>query len=324
MRAIRDLWNELIERRLWPIPIALLAALVAVPTLLAKPAFESDAGSAPSTPAPVAAAAAAQAPDAPVVSVAAVGEAPQAPLRGHEKDPFRQQHVPPKPKQAGSASVTGTTTTPSAGTTPSNGGNGGGAQPKIYLSASIDVHFGPAAGSLRSIRDVPRLTPLPNTAHPVVVFLGMRRDLATAVFLVSTDVHAQGDGSCVPSRRLCQAIELREGDVAFLDVAAASGRVTQYELDLDAVTLHQTTSKAAAQASYARVSRRGARWLKRSVRSSARNTGATERRLRIPFHYAAGSGVLHIAPWASKSARAARAHGAVSDARLSDLPPSRP
>jgi hypothetical protein len=169
----------------------------------------------------------------------------------------------------------------------------------------VDVRFGPAAGPLRTIVDVPRLAPLPSAAKPVVVFLGTRRDHETAAFLVSTDVHAQGDGTCVPSTEVCQAIELRAGQVAFLDVRAADGSVTQYELDLDKVVLHETTSKAKAQSAYARVSRAGARTMRRLVRSSAVNTGATAPRLRIPFRYAAGSGVLHIAPYMSRR----RAHG---------------
>ena len=33
-----DLWQDLREKRLWPVALLLLAALVAVPVLLAKPA----------------------------------------------------------------------------------------------------------------------------------------------------------------------------------------------------------------------------------------------------------------------------------------------
>ena len=33
-----DLWHDLREKRLWPVAVLLLAALVAVPVLLAKPA----------------------------------------------------------------------------------------------------------------------------------------------------------------------------------------------------------------------------------------------------------------------------------------------
>ena len=46
-----DLWHDLKEKRLWPVAVVLLAALVAVPVLLAKPS------TAPSAPAPAATAA---------------------------------------------------------------------------------------------------------------------------------------------------------------------------------------------------------------------------------------------------------------------------
>ena len=38
---LRALWDELVERRLWPVAVVLVVALVAVPVLLAKPAKEA-------------------------------------------------------------------------------------------------------------------------------------------------------------------------------------------------------------------------------------------------------------------------------------------
>ena len=38
-----DLWNDLREKRLWPVAVVLLASLVAVPVLLARPAEEPSA-----------------------------------------------------------------------------------------------------------------------------------------------------------------------------------------------------------------------------------------------------------------------------------------
>ena len=335
MRPLRNVLNELVERRLWPVALLLVLALVAVPLLLSKSASSSDAGTPASTTpteAPAAVASAARKPGdtppggEPVVSVAQAEE-PDAPLRGHAKDPFRQQHV----VQPASGTVTasaGAASAPGGGTTtpaPSGGGTGGsgGQTPPspapTYAYASVDVRFGHAGHKLRKIEDVPRLTPLPNANHPIVVFLGMRRDHATAVFLVSTDVHVQGVGQCVPSRKDCEAIELREGDVALLDYTQADGTVEQYELDLDRVTLHQTTSQALAQQAYARSSRRGRLLLGGSVHSSFDSVAP---RPRLPFHYVARSGVLHIAPWASKRARQHRAQRAASGGSLTDLPPT--
>jgi hypothetical protein len=344
MRPLRNLVNELVERRLWPIALLLVLALVAVPLLLAKPASSTDAGT-PSTPgstdAPAAAAAGVRTPGdtapggEPVVSVAQANE-PDAPLRGHEKNPFRQQHAGATVRvgSAAPASTAGSSGGGSATPPPSggSGGSGGGGStggghapapaPKVYTYASIDVRFGHAGMYLHPHDDVPRLTPLPGPARPIVVFMGMRADHETAVFLVSTDVHAQGEGRCVPSKKLCESIELRRGETALLDWAAADGSVTQYELDLVAVTLHQTTSQAVASQAYARSSRVGRHLLAARAGGQA-HTGAASsapRLGRIPFRYAPQRGVLHIAPWASRRARMARTHGALSDARLSDLP----
>ncbi|HEX7291603.1 MAG TPA: hypothetical protein VF250_10805 [Conexibacter sp.] len=334
MRPLRNLLNELVERRLWPVALLLVLALVAVPLLLAKPAASTDDGAPAATTPPAAQAAAAAAARAPgdtppggepVVAVAQADE-PSAPLRGRAKNPFRQQHL----------EATSTTTASTAGVVSSAGGSdtsgsagGGGAggdsdgqtpssPQQTYSYATIDVRFGKAGLKLRKLDDVPRLTPLPSAAEPIVVFLGMRADRQTAVFLVSTDVHAQGEGRCVPSRKTCEAIVLKRGDVALLDFADADGSVTQYELDLVDVTVHETTSKALASRAYARTSRAGARLLEGArVRSSS---SVVVRRTRIPFRYAERRGVLHIAPWASERARMGRAHGRLSSASLADLP----
>ena len=261
MKAIRDLFGELVERRLWPLAVLLVAGLVAVPVVLAKHTAPQAAAELP--PAAVGAPAAGQATE-PVVSVAAGADA-GAPLRGHAKDPFVQQHVPPRATSTATATAApggaGATPTPAGSPGGSPGGSGGGSspkpQPKTYVYATIDVRFGRAGFPLRAIKDVPRLAPLPNATDPVLIFMGMRSDHETAVFMVSTDVHVQGDGRCVPSKQLCEAIELRRGGVALLDVTAADGSVKQYELDLTEVTLHETTSQAKASQASARSSKAG-------------------------------------------------------------------
>lgn len=301
MSSLRDLVSDLVEKRLWPVAVVLVVALVAVPFVLAKsPTVEPTA-----TPTAVAAAAAAAAdvtPSEPAVSVVAKSSS-SAPLRGRTKNPFRQQHVPPKDKTAEGGGTPPVETGTPAPADPSGGGSPGGAPTtplKTYSVASIDVRFGRAARELHSHEAVPRLTPLPGPGKPIVVFLGMRKDLKTAVFLLSSDVHAQGDGTCTPSRTECTSIEVKEGDVVLLDVTGPAGHVKQYELELVKVTITETTSKSDAQAAYARVSHAGARVLARRVRLSARNTAVGGPRLRIPYRYAVARGILHIAPFLSR------------------------
>lgn len=252
MRAVREVWSEMVERRLWPIALLLVAALVAVPVLLAKQPAAETAAAGDTAPAAAAASAEVRTPGEPVVSLAPGMDA-GAPLRGHAKNPFKQQHLPARPAVAGGTPAHGGSATGGASDGGGSGSGGGGApQPQTYAYASIDVRFGRAGLTLRALHDVPRLTPLPSAAQPIVIFMGMRADHETAVFMVSTDVHAQGEGRCVPSRKLCEAIELRRGEIALLDWAEPDGSVTQYELDLTDVTLHLTTSKAQAQATRVR------------------------------------------------------------------------
>lgn len=304
MSSLRTIWSDLVEKRLWPVAVLLLAGLVAVPLLLSRSSADSSQTDA-TTPAAVAAAAAAVPTEA---AVSVVGESSgSAPLRGRAKNPFKQQHVPPKSKTADGGGTAPVETPPADSGTSANGdgSSSGGAPstpapPKTYSVATVDVRFGPVSGPRHTHEDLPRLRALPSANRPIVVFLGMRKGLDTAVFLISSDVHVQGQGSCTPSRSECTAIELREGDVVLLDVTANDGRVTQYELDLQKIAVTRTTSKSDAEHAYARVSRAGSRLFARRLRVSASNTLAGGRPERIPYRYAPARGVLHIAPFLSR------------------------
>jgi hypothetical protein len=281
MSFLRDLRSDLVEKRLWPLALLLVAALVAVPLVLAK-SPQARTGSAPAAPV------APTSPSSPIAGVPAVSVVTTptsgAPLLGHAKDPFQQQHLAPKPKTAS----TGTTSPSGAGGT---GSAPGGATPpkakKVYVVASVNVLFGKAGGTLRKIDDVPRLTPLPSAADPVLIFLGVRGDLKTAVFMVSSDLHVHGAGRCTPSRSECDAIELKADDVALLDVTGANGKVTEYELALVKIALQRTASKAKAQAAYARASRAGARLLHRRAATSA---------VASALRYSPWAGILRSVP----------------------------
>lgn len=316
MRPLRNLVNELVERRLWPVALLLLVALVAVPLLLAKPASSVDED-ASATPAPAqaqAAAAAAARPPAdvppggePVVAVAQADQ-PDAPLRGSKKNPFRQQHVQPEANPAGSSTVVATDAGGSGGSggTGQSGsgdtGSGGTVAPppvRMYWYPSIDVRFGHAGRELRLFEDVPPLAPLPRTQKPVVIYLGvLRRDHETAGFLVSTDVNVQGLGrrACHPSPRPCQAITMRRGDVVFLDYTEADGTVVQYELELVNLTRRETTSPTKANAAYVRSSSLGRRALRRAARRAARRASASHARAHGAHAVKAVTGTTRRAP----------------------------
>jgi hypothetical protein len=290
MRPLRNLLNELVERRLWPVALLLLVALVAVPLLLAKPASSPDDATS-SAPPPAAAQAAAAAvrrapaevpPGGEAVVAVAQADQPDAPLRGSKKNPFRQQHVSPEPNLSGSSTATSAGTSNGTGETGSGDTGSGGTvtQPpvRMYWYPSIDVRFGHAGRKLSLIEDFPPLAALPRAQKPVVIFLGVRRrDHETAGFLVSTDVRVQGTyrSACFPDADPCQVIAMRRGDVVFFDYTEVDGSVVQYELELLNLTRRVTDSPARADAAYARSSRLARRALRHAARrASARHAPA--------------------------------------------------
>jgi len=112
MSIVQGIIKDLRERRLWPVAIALLAALVAVPVLLLH-----SAGNVPVPPTPAAGLPTSLPGNGPVVSAGTARDTSRLPGRG--RDPFTQQ-----PVRSASTTITGTTGTTrgTSGTTPGTTG----------------------------------------------------------------------------------------------------------------------------------------------------------------------------------------------------------
>jgi hypothetical protein len=301
MSALTNVWRQLVQRRLWPVAILLIAALAAVPLALAK---EPD----PAPPATAIAAADDKSALAlqPIVAQASASErGKRRKVLGMRKNPFGV----PKKQDAGSATPpdsTGSTTAqePTTPTTPTSGGTspstgpspstGGPAPspspfdpsptpaPKTYALNELTVRFGDAVSGDVERKSLKRLQPLPSAAEPVLIYLGVLKDGKTAVFLVDHGVSAVGDGDCRPSPEECETLRLRAGETEFLDVTDDAGAVTaQYQLDL--VKIHKSTTASASRATAS--SKAGRRLLKARVSSDGPTgyrwdaaAGALERR----------------------------------------------
>ncbi len=96
---------------------------------------------------------------------------------------------------------------------------------------------------MKTLRAVPRLTPLPSSSSPFFVFLGVKDDGKTLVFLVSSDAKATGDGTCKPSKTNCETIELKVGDTEFFDLTTDAG-VEQYQMDIIKLSKLKASSSA--------------------------------------------------------------------------------
>lgn len=266
MTFFRDLLADLISKRLWPVAVALLVALVAAPVVLSKGEQSNPAAAAAAQAAAQRAqreAAAAQ----PVVSIAPAGAGSQRSLRAlAAKDPFLQRHKPKAAKNPAAAA-------PGATKTPTNGGSNTGAttpgaktptsptkpQPKKFATYSVDLKFG-EFGAERNRTDLPRLTPLPSSSAPVVVFIGVSsdKDGPRAVFLVTSDATKfDGEGKCSPKADACTYLYMHAGESEFIDVGDGLGVSAQYILTIKKIVKTETGSAASAKAAYTRESPAG-------------------------------------------------------------------
>jgi hypothetical protein len=248
MNVVTTTWRQLVRKKLWPVAVLLLAALVAVPVLLARD---------PAAPEPLAPVAVSTEADdtiaEPIVAkVTAEDRARRRRVLGVRKDPFRpapakatkvdepasaQQPKAEQPTQTDSGSEL----------SPVNAGGGTSVPvepvaPKTYYSAgTIIVRFGDATGDQLERFAVKKLEPVPDDEMPLLIYMGPTKDGKKARFLVDASVEVDGDGRCRPHPSSCETIELSVGETEFLDVidpeadeeAGDDERIkAQFQLDL--------------------------------------------------------------------------------------------
>jgi hypothetical protein len=337
MKQLRNLATDLVERRLWPVALALVVALVAVPVVLGH---GGDA-SAPTAAVPATTDASGTSQRAQVtLDTSAPAERPTA---EKVRDPFKAPTVHKAKKTTATASDQPAATTPAASATPpasSSGSTGSStgwtpaatpstaaagttskSKPKTTTAPKttttpkaddasdtyhVSLRFGLNGGELKTLDDVARLSPLPSVTDPFFVYLGVMETSTThqkrAVFLVSSDATPNGEGACHPTKQDCESVELARGQTAYFDYTAPNGAVTQYQLELTGIKKTSVTSTAKASAAIARHSVAGAELLQdaatRNVRAAA---GARA------YRYIPATGLLTRAKRKHVTARAAAA-----------------
>jgi hypothetical protein len=225
------LWQDLREKRLWPVAVVLLLALVAIPVALSKTSEEPP----PAPPPPAAKAP----PSGEFKGLASVTLDKGELDTGSTLDTFDPTNpFRPPAKVVKRATQTDSESTPGAGPssgadagTPSrdNGTGGGGqttddggdtsggdgthpreqAQQYTYV---LDVTF-TANGRTRRVKGMERLGMLPNQANPLLIFLGVTPNAGNAVFLVDSTLHAAGEGKCKPSGDDCAFLQIGAGSI---------------------------------------------------------------------------------------------------------------
>jgi hypothetical protein len=262
-----DLWHDLRERRLWPVAVGLLAAIVAVPAILFKPVTDATPPSA-AAPKPSGVA------TLPVVSV------DSGPIRGSkleafsasEKNPFKpMKDLATAPGANGGASGAGDSGSPSggsgsgsasssgsggsasggsgstgggslsggspAGSTGSPGGSthgGGSTTPTTsWFRYAADFSFGKTGEKAKTFKSVANFTLLPNEATPAVVFLGAAADGKSAMFYVADpSFTADGEGDCNADGADCRYVTLKVGDSSDEETFSAVDGSVSYDLKL--------------------------------------------------------------------------------------------
>jgi hypothetical protein len=269
MTHITDVWQALVRRRLWPVAVLLLGALVAVPMLLAKDPAPAPVPQGSSLPAGLTKGAGAETAK-PVVSLADEGAARRRRVLGARKDPFQPAPVPraaasdtaPADSNAGdSVPVTGggsaAPDSSGSGGAPVTGGPGTTVAPpkkKTFPADSLTVRFSADGGEsnkfvLETLQPLPRNTDgADSTAF--LVYLGLVKGGKEAKFLVDASVTAQGDGRCEsPSGNPddCTTLYLRAGETEFLDIMDADGTTATAQYQFDLVSIHASKRAKAAK-----------------------------------------------------------------------------
>ena len=279
MSFVRNLLADLVAKRLWPVAVVLALALIAVPVLLAKGVDRTEVPGVPAT-------------EDKEVGASVVTPAVDEPTTGANptgRNPFRQRTVAPQvpTPDVKSGGTGGTEGDFDGGSTVGGGvdvtgglpaledvdvipvgGGEGQAQPKpnARYSYSVDIRFG-KDGDLAARKNVARLSPLPSADDPFFVFMGVMADGETALFLVSSDAEATGDGTCKPTPENCERIEMQAGQTEFFDVTTPEGETVQYQLDLVRVAKVKAPSPTVAASARSREDTDGREVLRHAIDS---------------------------------------------------------
>jgi hypothetical protein len=249
MSFVRNLYADLVEKRLWPLAAALLVALVAVPVILSKPAKESSSVGAPAAGSPAlgASSAAILGETKPIVTLGGDGGFRKHIARLARKNPFVQQATGGSATKSTGQNATvepsgttgsGTTTAPVS--TPGGNPTTGGGEPQKLYRYVAKVKFGRI--SQTKSKTVEPAEFLPSEQNPALLFLGADDSGDNALFLVSPDATARGDGVCVPSESDCQIVRMKKDDVEFFEVSLSAETVITYELELVDIALREVKS----------------------------------------------------------------------------------
>ncbi len=291
------IWEDLRSKKLWPVAVLLVVALVAVPVVLRKPAAAVPTATVGATTTAPTSAEGLPSPEAvlegggkPLVTLAVL-RSPSDLERFDVKNPFKPLKELGNPTgEEETAAGTGETPSGGGGTVDGGGGgvgdlggdilDGGGVTPlpdggtapspaptnpdgggEQRLTYTADVTFDGPTAPERRYRNLPRLSMLPSTSNPRLVYLGVNENGTGAVFLVDSTLRAaEGEGTCTPNGDDCATISIEPGEQrSFVD-----DQSRRYFLRVDQIRVRPIgSSSSSASGARAKDSRAGGRSIRR-------------------------------------------------------------
>ena len=267
--------KELRDRKLWPVAIGLIVALVAVPILLSKKAPTKLLVPQPTGGLPYSTGT-----SLPAISVKTVPGASK--LAGKGRDPFTPQHAATTATVVATITTpTPTTSTPSTGTagggttTPSSGGGSAPTAPVTTSPSPATTPTTPAptpkptpkpgptgltdtqtyqvslaitnpSGGLDTIDPLERLSVLPSLKQPLLVELGVLQGGKRVLFAVEPGAAVGGPGTCTPGPIDCEIIALSPGQTEGVSKQTPTGTTPVALFSVNSITAAEHRSVAAA------------------------------------------------------------------------------
>lgn len=244
MNIFKDIWTDLVDKKLWPVALGLIVLLVAVPMTLGKPSEE--AATPVETPTGVTAE---EGPQLALTRAATTGFARPPRVNDEQLNPFGERGRSAKLQSTAddlSDAVDDILGTDDPGTSITDPGKTPAdpepstpepdTEPPVKTEADDLLSIlvtAPGVEEPLQINDIRTLSPLVDPESPFLVYVG-KTSGNEATFLVSADVSVNGDGSCSPTPADCRTLTLGIGQTAeFTYVADSAKKVTVTVLDIE-------------------------------------------------------------------------------------------
>jgi hypothetical protein len=286
MSVLTNMIKELRERKLWPIAVGLIVALVAVPLLLSKKAPTTLITKTP---------AGAGLPYSTGTSLPAIAVETKVganKLAGRGRDPFTPQKAAvtsttsttasaPAPASASSSSssssstIVGAAAPSTASASPASGSSAAspaspapsvsapapstpsthGAAPKpapgprgltAKQSYQVSLAITGAGGDLNTIDPLQRLSVLPSAQQPLLVELGVLQGGGQVLFAVQPGAAVSGHGTCTPGPIDCEIVSLAPGQTEAVYKQTAGGSSPVALFSVNSITAAEHPTVAAA------------------------------------------------------------------------------